>query len=626
MSAPRVLCYAPHNRWVVHGQWDMTIVHGLRHRGADVRYVMCDGLFSDCDVHWEAWGKRPADACLSCQAGVAKLAADNQMPYEWLGRSLEPKQAREARRWVSSLGRDELLDAVYGDWPIAIWVKSSIHSNFRRSHLDVTDPEVERVTRSYLYSGLVAAFALDFLLEDYDPEVLLVFNGRQSSTRVAFELAQRRGIRVVCHERGPRKGSMWLTADLTINARAQFVNYWADWSDIPLTLDELGLIRGHFAEREHGINTGSQSFSPAPQDHHGLRAELGLHANRPVWALFTSSDDEVVAEPEWQATWTQAEWVAQTTAYARLHPEIDLVVRVHPNTGSRRSIGTNVNQLAELNLLRADLPANVRWVAPDDQVSSYTLMELATVGVVSHSTVGLEMACKGKAVIVAAPNPVSNTSFVRTAEDPDTYGRALDEALAIEAGTIDADVRRLAYRWAFGRFYRMAVEFPLVNSRQDSVASRAWGSPAELVPGRDASLDRCTAIVLGEQPVCLPPGAADRARDPELERRALAPLGGAVVLAYAEELIADAGLLETWRDSFGAADEATLVIHTPAHATEELIAAVGRAGLDSGDVADMVAVGDDADELTAVVAVLSRHEDAGLPRLDTVAALRALAA
>ena len=51
----KVLCYSPHNRWVVHGHWDMTIAHGLRNRGAEVRYVMCDGLFSDCDVYWKAW-------------------------------------------------------------------------------------------------------------------------------------------------------------------------------------------------------------------------------------------------------------------------------------------------------------------------------------------------------------------------------------------------------------------------------------------------------------------------------------------------------------------------------------------------------------------------------------------
>lgn len=620
----KVLCYSPSNKWVVHGHWDMTIAHGLKHRGADVRYVMCDGMFSSCDVHWEWQDPRTADSCMRCQAGTAALAADNGMPWEWLGRSLDPKQAREARRWVTSLMREELLTATYGDWDIAAWVKSSIHSSFRHSVLDVSDPEVERVTRSYLYSGLIAAFALDCLLGDYAPDALLVFNGRQSSTRVALELARLRDIPVICHERGPRKGTLTLTKNRHVCTLPQFSQYWSEWGDIPLTADELTAIRAHMAEREHGVNTGCQAFSPVPQDEESVRAELGLGGRRPVWALFTSSDDEVASEPEWQATWTQAEWLAQTIAFARRHPAIDLVVRVHPNTGSRRSIGSNLQQMSVLDTLRDDLPDNVRWIAPDDEISSYTLMDIATVGLVSHSTVGGELACKGKAVIVAAPNPVSHTSFVRTAHAPDAYGAELERALGIEAGTVDADVRRLAYRWAYGRFFRIPVEFPLVGSGGDSVATRTWSSPDELAPGRDAALDRCTAVVLGEQPVWLAPGDAERARDPDPERRAFEPLSGAVVLAYAEELIADVRLLKTWRDSFSAADNATLVIQTPSYATEQLIAAVSTAGLDHKDAPDMVAVGDDAHELDAVVAVLSRNEDAGLPRLDTVAALRGL--
>lgn len=621
-TAPRVLCYAPHNRWVVHGHWDMTIMHGLRLRGAETRYVMCDGLFSDCDVYWQAWEQRPADACMRCQAGTAALAADNGMPFEWLGRNLDPKEAREARRWVSSLAREELLDAAYGEWAIGEWVRSSIHSNFRRSKLDVTDPEVERTARSYLYSGLIAAFAHDRLLDDYAPDVLLVFNGRQSSTRVAFELARARGIRVVCHERGPRKGTMRMTVDRTIVAREQFAEYWDEWGAVPLTPAELSDIVGHLYERERGVNTGAAAFSPAPQDLEAVRDALGLRAGHPMWVLFSSSDDEVAAEPDWHAKWPQTAWITETIDFARRHPEIDLVVRLHPNTGSKRSVGANLQQLAALDALRVDLPANVHWVAPDDDVSSYSLMELAAVGMIAHSTVGLEMASKGKRVIVTAPSFVSGMPFVRTAQEPELYVRELDEALALAADAVDEDTRRLALRYAYGFFYRQPVEFPLVASRQDAVATRNWRSLEELAPGRDASLDRCTAIVLDSQPAVLPPGAAAIARDEQAERNFLTPEPRLVVLAFAEELIDDVSLLELWRDSFTAADPATLVIETPDAATEALIDAVNRAGLDREDAPDMVAVAAGDEELVNAVAVLSRRHKL-LPRLDSIPALRA---
>jgi hypothetical protein len=602
----------------------MTIAQGLRLRGADVRYVMCDGLFSDCDVFWKAVDPRPADACMRCMAGTTALAAQNGMPYQFLGRYLDPQEARTARKWVTSLRRDELLSAVYGDWAIAEWVRGSIHSHFRHSRLDITDREVERTTRSYLYSGLIAAFAIERLLDDYQPDVLLLFNGRQSSTRVAFELARRRAIRVVCHERGMRRGTMWFSIDRTIISRTMYGEYWDQWGDVPLTVEELRAVTGHLSEREHGVNTGCVAFSPVPQDQAALRASLGLSEDRPVWALFTSSDDEVVSEDEWRPSWPQEAWIAKTLDFARRHPEIDLVVRVHPNIGSRRSVGANQQQLQWLEELSRDLPPNVRWVGPRDDVSSYTLMDLATVGLVSHSTVALEIATKGKHVIVSAPNAVTDMPFVRTEEAPEGYEAALDAALDLDNGATDDEVRRLALRFAYGFFFRLSVEFPLVASRADAIAERNWKSLDELKPGRDAVLDRCTAMVLDNGPVYPAPTAADLARSDEAERRFLAPRQA--VLAYAEELIEDVSLLELWGDAVTVDDPVTLLVHTPPSATEALIAAVQRAGLERDDAPDMIAVSDDDPGLAAVTAVLSRHDEPGLLRLDTPAAvLQALA-
>jgi hypothetical protein len=233
----RVLCYSPYNRWALHGQWEMTILQGLKARGAEVSYVLCDGLYTDCDVHWAATDPRGANACSNCQARVAALVASMGMDYHWLGRYLDPAEAREARRWEQSLTRDELASAAYGEWDVARWVEGSIHSHLRRSRLDVADPAVEKAYRSYLYSGLVACFALTRLLDETRPDVMLQFNGRQSSTRVALELARARGIRVICHERGWRKETLLLIENASCSSTQPGRRLWADWGDVPLTSD-----------------------------------------------------------------------------------------------------------------------------------------------------------------------------------------------------------------------------------------------------------------------------------------------------------------------------------------------------------------------------------------------------
>jgi hypothetical protein len=506
----RVLCYSPYNRWALHGRWEMTVLQALRVRGADVHYVLCDGLYSDCDVHWAATDPRPADACGRCQAQVAALVASMGMPYHWLGRYLMPEEVRTAREWTLALGRDDVPTATYGDWPVAEWVRGSVHSHLRRSDLDMADERVEAAYRSYVYSGLVAAFALTRLLDESQPDVMLQFNGRQSSTRVALELARRRGIRVITHERGFRKECLQLVENATCNSLEPMRAMWRAWGDVPLSATELETVAGHLAEREHGQGLSWRTFTAGKQPVDIVRRQLGLDAERPTWVLFTSSDDEVVADDDWRGDFpSQLDWIERTVAYAAAHPELQLVIRVHPNTGSRRSTGANARQLAEMRALAERLPANVRMVAPEDEISSYTLMEIAAAGLVYHSTVGLEVACKGKAVVAAAGSLVSGLPFARTVESADRYEVMLDDLRALEPDAVDPEVRRLAHRFAYGRFFRTVIPFPLVRMPSPLESEVAWSSLDDLRPGRDAGVDRCAEILFGAPP-CPSPTAAAR--------------------------------------------------------------------------------------------------------------------
>jgi hypothetical protein len=621
----KVLCYAPYNRWPLHGQWEMTILQGLKQRGADVQYVLCDGLYSDCDVFWASTAPRPKDACVICQRDVTRLVADLGMDFHWLGRYLELDHPDTARAWVSSLPAEELATAAYGDYPVASWVKSSVHSHLRNSVLDVSDPAVEQAWRSYLYSGLVACFALDRMFAHQQPDVLLQFNGRQSSTRVAFELARRHGIRVVCHERGFRPETLQLTVNDSCSSLEPVRNMWRDWADTPLSLGELEEVDYLLREREHGRALPFRAFAPPPQPVFEVREELSLDPRKATWVLFTSSDDEVVAEQAYRSPFpTQRQWIEATIDYVARNPQIELVIRVHPNTGSGRSIGVNHRQLEEMEELGARLPENARMVRATDAVSSYALMELSTVGLVYHSTVGLEMACRGKHMVVAGGNMIAGLPFVHTVEGPPTYEALLEGVRELPPGAVDANVRRLAFRFAYGRAFRLPISFPLVSMPDVNEGLVEWLAPEQLAPGFDRGLDRCVGIVLGERTLCEAPTTLDRMRTTAAEDAFLRQgVKGLAALAYAHELVADGALLAAWGRTFSAADDVTLVIQTPPETTDELIAALGRAGLDREDAPDLVAVDGVA---PAIDAVFSRMAGTGpLPRFDdaSIDALRA---
>jgi len=520
-TSKRILCYAPYNLWALHGMWEMTILNGLRQRGADVRYVLCDGLYTDCDMFRAAFeGGRPDNACELCQMQQADLTSKMLMPFQWLGRYLHPDDFREAFHWANSLEPLELLDAAYNGWPIAEWTRSSLHSHYRLSELDVSDPKVEQTARRYLHSGLVAAFGLSRLMDDYQPDALFIFNARMSSTQVALQIAMKKGIEVVGHERGFQYESLRLFRNGTCLSLAAYRQTWKEWGEVPLSGEELKTITEYVAGRQYGKNMHWASFSPPPQDHEVLREQLSLSADRPIWALFTSSDDEIVHDEDWASGpyEKQMDWILHTLKYIEQCPEIDLVIRVHPNTAGEKSCGKNLQQLREMQELSTHLPANARMVMPDDDISTYSLMDIATAGLLYHSTAGLEMACKGKPVAVAAGSYVTGMPFVRTVDKIEDYDSILKDIRKLPIGHMDKEIQRQAYRYAYCLFYRHNIPFPLVRMQARDAGQLNYSSLDDLLPGKDASLDHICEGILKGKPFAPPPNQKEIERSDQDER------------------------------------------------------------------------------------------------------------
>ena len=261
------------------------------------------------------------------------------------------------------------------------------------------------------------------------------------------------------------------------------------------------------------------SFSPPPQEADRLRQSLGLHEERPVWVLFTSSEDELVGSDAFKRAFaTQLEWIQHLIAYIEKYPEIDLVIRVHPNTGGKKTIARNETQLEEFRRLAQRLPANVRMVMPDDVISTYSLMDIATLGLVYMSTTGLEMACKGKKVI-AITGSFADKSFTLTPHSFEEFESLLDSARTFPLAYTSEETQRLAYRYSYMLFYRWNIPFPLVEMVDTYTPRLRYQSKEELAPGKEPNLDRVCRIILEGEPIVLPPTEEDlRDRSEEQEK------------------------------------------------------------------------------------------------------------
>ncbi len=104
---------------------------------------------------------------------------------------------------------------------------------------------------------------------------------------------------------------------------------------------------------------------------------------------------------------TMAEMIVGTIRWFLGHPEVQLVIRVHP--GELKTHGTSMVDVIEKNFPK--LPEHIHVVRPGDETNTYDLVETTDFGIVYTTTVGLEMAMTGLPVVVTGKTHYAEKGF-----------------------------------------------------------------------------------------------------------------------------------------------------------------------------------------------------------------------
>lgn len=515
----RVLFFSPYASWCYHTALEVTWAHALRLRGADVRFLVCDSQLPACDIYRANLNPRDEVSCLECQARVSTQFAGYGMPYEWLGQYVPRAVRARVRSWVEAIPAEELLEAEWEGRPVGRWASTSAYYQFRTSKLKLDEPEVERMVRALLVGTVHVVEGMTVLLDEYQPTSVATLNGRFFAHWAVVELTAERGIRLVTHERGLRKNTVRFAENHRTHELDPMRELWSLWGDIPLSQVELEYISGVIDDRRRGLNYSSFVFSPpvdGASQPTSLREHLGFDEG-PLVAVFNSSDDETAAFADrCEGAFPVArDFLPATLELARSMPDVQFAVRMHPNIQSK--LGANEDQLAQAAGIRDTAPSNVRVIMPDEDVSSYLLMDTADVGVVYASTAGLEMAARGTPVLCMAKATYSHTGCVRQVDRPEDFAPALVAAFESRGREVQVECARRALRWACRYFQHFAIPFDLVRELPEWEAELTYQDTSALLPHLNPTLDEVCEKLVGAAPVVPRPTADELARSRDAE-------------------------------------------------------------------------------------------------------------
>jgi len=492
-KGPRVLCFSLRGAWTTHIAWETLIALGLRLRGAQVEFFTCGGALPACGM--EQIGKPP---CISCYHYLLNFVQPFGFPIKVANGMISKNKLQKVFQNIEATNWQNVYNYEYNGLNLGQIVLPMVRWYSRRGRLP-EDKETLKVYQMFLKSSVLITKLCQTLLSKNNYDVIFCINGEFFAEAIIHLLAKKRGIRVVTYERGYHPDSLFFQHD---NSACKYVvqRYWEQFASVHLSIEESSRLDNYISKRYCGVKgIGGLIFWPKiEQDEVAIRNALGLDTERPIAVLFTNTTFDTMSQNMEVAFRDMFHWIKTTIDYFNIHPEWQLVIRVHPS--EVRDVGRESNDsVAEwIEATFPSLPGNIKIVRPESELSSYSLMRMSRVGFVYTSLAGLEMALMDKPVIVAGKAHYRGKGFTDDPMSPENYLKILENSLLTER-TLGLEQSELARRYAYLFFFRAMIPFHFLREPTRSEVELNFSSLTELMPGRNKALDIiCNGILDGK--------------------------------------------------------------------------------------------------------------------------------
>ena len=306
-------------------------------------------------------------------------------------------------------------------------------------------------------NGQAARAIFDWLRAE-KPDLLVIPNGTILEMGVAYQVAGLLDIETVTFEFADQQERIWLAQNDEI-MQHNTADLWNNLGNQPLPEKAKLVLTNLFGARKNANLWGNfaRQWQQNPvKGGASVREGLKLDA-RPLALLATNVLGDSLTLGRQRITQTMAEMIVKTIGYFNHHPELQLVVRVHP--GELKTHGTSMIDV--INEAYAELPENIHIIRPEDKTNTYDLMEIADFGVVYTTTVGMEMAMSGLPVIVTGKTHYAGKGFTLDPQTWQEYEHLLDRVSQNPAAArLTPEQLEKAWLYAYLFFFEYSLPFP----------------------------------------------------------------------------------------------------------------------------------------------------------------------
>lgn len=358
-----------------HFETDLEIAKKLTNEGHEVYFLTCKEELKTCFINSE----HQKAICNVCKSKINNgLKILNVKENKIL--SFSNKNDFKLSFDDALVSFEALKNYEYKGCDIGLGVVSSLVSTLRDHNFDV-ELHSEKI-KIALETSIFVYENFKQIIEQYQPDGIIVFNGRFLETKPVLHLCVQNNIKFFTHERGGQLNRYLFRENSTPHSLL-FVKKEIEslWNNTSAEKNSIGAQ--FFLQRKNGEIQNWYTFTKRQK-----KDLLPKNYNKNILnvAIFNSSIDEYVSIPEFENKIyvDDNEGIEKICESFKNDEEFHFYLRIHPNLA-----GLDNTQTRKINEFKSKFP-NLTVIDALEEIDSYALMEAVDTVVTFGSTIGIE--------------------------------------------------------------------------------------------------------------------------------------------------------------------------------------------------------------------------------------------
>lgn len=500
-SGPRVLVATSLGSYHHGTVLESTLAVALTLRGAKVDILLCDAALPAC-LLTKLTRIQPGTlvsrgqqrrVCAGCVRDGNEAYAPLGLPIRRYSETLSQDDAEKAHRITNAVAPGTVAAFKYDNLAVGEHAMAGALRYFGRADLR-GEPRGDEVVSLFLEAAMRTVFSIRRLLNSQSYDVAVFHHGIYVPQGLIGEVCRQEGVRVVNSNPAYRDKTFIFSHGDTYH-HTMISEPTTTWQDMRWDAETESRTMQYLERRRRGSDDWIHFNDEPEEELEAIKAETGISFTRPTFGMLTNVLWDAQLHYASNAFPSMLAWVQHSLEWFRRHPDLDLIIRVHPaeTTGA---IPSRQPLLAELTERVPHMPANVYVVRPESKISTYRVLEHCSAALIYNTKTGIELAAQGQPVVVAGEAWIRGKGFSLDATTIGEYDAILDTLATISP--LSPRERELARRYAFHFFFRRMLPLPFVSSPRRFEIVLELESLKQLEPGASRGLDViCDGILNG---------------------------------------------------------------------------------------------------------------------------------